>query len=728
MLYESPSYRLLADDQVYTLWIDFRGRSSHRITLASLNELSLVLDRLAALPVPDVLVIRSSRPGTFLEEFDSGELVRFHSSLEFAALVRRGQDVARKLKQFEFPTLAVIEGRCAGGGMELALACDFRLGVEYPDTRFESVEVSRGLVPAWGGTVRLPRLIGLPASLRIVVEGETCSAVKARELGLLDRLVAPQQLSVELMSFIDRLRENPSRSLSRKLREFSNGCSSAILGRARLRQAASRHASGQGDELSLKTRLLGVFESGLHSEGVGLAAERSAISQLSGTPSTAHLLELHRASIALFTESAFQPLPRRIGIVGGGHLGSALAFQLANRGHEVIIQERNATEAANSQRRSLDHLAEAVRRREIAPRESARIAGSIRTTAEWIGFENADFAIEAAYEDPGLKKNLFHELEQRTRPRVILATTSTTVMVDSIQTEAIKPGRIVGLHFSDLDGLGSIAEVIVSAATDAGTLSSLADWARRWGFLPIRVADRPGRLIELIRLSYLSEAVSLVGQGLPINKIDAAARQFGMKRGPLEWCDEIGLDRLAERTAQLQLARGDYFARNLLFQRLLSYGCVGKAVGEGFYRYGRTLRPNNFTRSLLWQDLEEDAVAPYVFDPEESLREGIERLVLRTVNEAAAALVDEPDSDPAMMDLALTRGMGWAPQRGGPLRYADDIGLSLVVDRLSFFAERYGERFQPCDELVRRAEAGESFYGGEQEPRVELALPLKLVG
>ena len=200
------------------------------------------------------------------------------------------------------------------------------------------------------------------------------------------------------------------------------------------------------------------------------------------------------------------------------------------------------------------------------------------------------------------------------------------------------------------------------------------------------MADRPGRLIELIRLSYLSEAVSLVGQGLPIDKVDAAARQFGMRRGPLEWCDAIGLDRLAERTAQMQLARGDCFAKNLLFQQLLAYGCIGKAVGEGFYRHGRTLRPSNFIRTLLWHDLEEDAVAPYVFDPEESLREGIERLVLRTVNDAAAALADEPDSDPATLDLALTRGMGWAPIAEG--RYATRMTWDCPMSSIDFRSSR----------------------------------------
>jgi 3-hydroxyacyl-CoA dehydrogenase/enoyl-CoA hydratase/3-hydroxybutyryl-CoA epimerase len=238
--------------------------------------------------------------------------------------------------------------------------------------------------------------------------------------------------------------------------------------------------------------------------------------------------------------------------------------------------------------------------------------------------------------------------------------------------------------------------------------------------LPVRVADRPGRLVELVKLVYLSEGVALVAEGLPIDRVDTGCRRFGMARGPLEWCDDIGLDRLAEAVAPLQLARGDRFARNLLFQRLVPLGCLGREVGEGFYRYGLIRRPNETARMVLWQDLDEDAHAPYVFDPEAAVREGIDRVMLRTINEAAAALTDEPDSDPATVDVALAFGMGWAPARGGPLRHADALGLPAVVERLSAFAERFGPRYTPCDELVRRAEAGETFYEGSP---AEAAVP-----
>jgi 3-hydroxyacyl-CoA dehydrogenase len=413
------------------------------------------------------------------------------------------------------------------------------------------------------------------------------------------------------------------------------------------------------------------------------------------------------------------PIPTRVGIVGGGDLGSLMACRLASLGREVVVQEVDSIKAAASSRRIASRMAAMVKAGDFTAPTARDIERSIRITIEWTGFDNSDFVVEAAAEDGGVKRNVFHELEQRVRPRVILATASTTISVEAIQSEMSRPRRIAGWHFANPHESCPIAEIVGSPMTDAGTVAALSNWSRSWGFIPIRVADRPGRLVQLVQFAYLSEGVRLVAEGLPIEKIDAGCRQFGMARGPLEWSDEIGLDRLAERAAHLQIARDDRFARNLLFQRLLPFHCLGNATDAGFYRHGFTRRPNQLARMLLWQDLDDDGLAPYVLDPTQSIRDGVERVILRTVNEAAAALADEPDSDPAVVDMALTIGMGWAPHRGGPMRFADDLGLANVVDRLTYLAERHGPYLAPCDELVRRAEAGESFYGGATDERAD---------
>jgi 3-hydroxyacyl-CoA dehydrogenase / enoyl-CoA hydratase / 3-hydroxybutyryl-CoA epimerase len=730
MLYESQHFRLEADDGVLTLWLDFRGRPSHTLTLPILHELNLVLDRVAVLPAPEILLLRSGRPGLFLEEFDSAEVSRFKSPLEFAALSRRGQEAGRKIAALRFPTTALIEGRCSGAGFELALACNYRWVVASPESRFVFPEVDRGLLPCWGGTVRLPRLVGVTRAVRLF-SGDSIGPVAALRAGVVDELIRPAEFQVRLLTLVDRLRDRAGgrgmgmgRSVWRALGRFLSPALSFAL---------SRPVPSLGEEPDLPRELRHAVAMGRRSEGEGFAAERAAFTRLATTEGARRRLELDRCAsrpVRVYPEPA-NPIPlrpRRIAIVGGGNLGSRLACRFSRFGHEVIIQEENLAGADRASRLLADRYAEAASRGEIDAEESRRMLQGVRVTTGWVGVENADLVVEAVTEDSGVKRNVIVELERRLRPRTPLLTTATTIPVETLQAESARPGRILGLHFPNPDAERPIAELVGSGLTGSDTLATIGQWARYWGFVPVRVADRPGRLVDLVRLTYLSEGVGLVAEGLPIIAIDAGCRRFGMDRGPLEWCDQIGFDRLAERVAQLQLARGDGFARNLLFQRLLPVGCLGREVGEGFYRYGLLRRPSETVRMVLWQDLDEDARAPYTFDPADAVREGIERIVLRTVNESAGALTEEPDSDPTMVDVALAFGMGWAPSRGGPLRYADAIGLPTVVERLSSFAERFGTRYTPCDELVRRADAGEMFYVGSSTEGVTSELAWRIAG
>lgn len=689
MIYQSQNFRLESDDDVITLWLDFRSQASHSVNLPILNELSLLLDRLGGLPAPAAIVIRSRNPRSFLEELDVLELARMGSPLELAALARRGQEVVRKISELPATKIAMIEGRCAGFGLEVALACSNRLIVDSKETWLECSDLARGLIPFCGGTLRLPQIVGIRKALRLWLNMEVVCPVEALSIGLADLLTKPESAGIDLMTCLNRVRQCRNGCPGRIFRRLRTRVSNALFGLWVLRQA--RKAAGHSPAEAELVRCVGIS---CASEGEGLVAEQAALSHLGGLPETRYLLNFHHqaATPLRLSPEPVNPvpaLPKRIGIVGAGPHGVQLARHLALRGHEIVVQER----AAN---------------RGVKP--FSKFGERVHITSEWVGFDRADFVIEAVTEDPGEKQNIFHKLEELVRTRTMLATTSTTIRVETLQAESRRPQRILGLHLPNLVGRSPVAEVVSTEFTHAENVAALSEWVRHWGFAPIRVADRPGRLVTLIRHHYLSEGVALVAEGLPAQKIDAACRSFGMTRGPLEWCDEIGFEQLSEQTAHLQMARNDGFARNLLFQRLIPYGCVGKVVGEGFYRYGLARRPNELARMLLWQDFDEDALTAYTFDAEAAMRDGIERVILRTVNEAAAALSEEPDSDPATVDLALAFGLGWAPQRGGPLRYADDFGIGRVVEKLAEFAERFGPRFSPCDELIRRSEAGETFY------------------
>ncbi|HVK11702.1 MAG TPA: 3-hydroxyacyl-CoA dehydrogenase NAD-binding domain-containing protein, partial [Gemmataceae bacterium] len=659
----------------------------------------------AALPA-DVLVVRSSRKGVFLDPFDVAELAGFASPMEFAAFATRGQELTRKLAGLPMPTVAVVEGRCAGAGLDVALACTYRVAVNLPEVRFESMESGRGLIPCWGSTYRLGRLIGGPRAIRTMTSAEPISVERARRWGLVDWVVRANSAAVEVSAFVAGVQDGRVRP--RRFRRLVGRALDRVFGVARdLRPTPGAAAPAH-------RAILDAIVAGQSSEGEALTAERAGITRLAADESARRLLDLSKlAETASGVEPAnpVPPLPRRIGLVGGSELGADLAFRLALAGHEIVLQERTADAAEAAGRRIAARLAAAVKRGDVPADAADRVGLAIRPTTDWVGFIQADLVIEAADEDLGVKRNVFAELEQRMRPRTPLVTTATTVSVEAIAAEARRPGRIGGLHFPNPDARRPVAEIVGHPAAEGVVLSGLDRWCRTWGFTPVRTADRPGRLVRHVLTAYLSEGVSLVSEGLPAEQIDRACREFGFARGPLELCDTLGLDRLAEFAAQLQLARGDGFGRNLLFQRMLAYGWVGRDGADGFYRYRRKVRPNHLARMVLWGDIDEDAKAHYIFDPAAAVREGLERIVLRTVNEAADCLPDEPDADPRTVDLALTYGMDWAPARGGPLRYVDDLGPGAVAERLAAFSERFGPRFGPCDEILRRAEAGESFYG-----------------
>jgi len=343
--------------------------------------------------------------------------------------------------------------------------------------------------------------------------------------------------------------------------------------------------------------------------------------------------------------------------------------------------------------------------------EAEQAVKAIRHTSAWIGVDEADLVIEAGADDARARADTLRELEKRILPRTIIAIASPTCRLADLEAEMQRPGRLAGLHFLDPDVPTSLVEIARGPHTDSHTLAALDSWMRAWRRRPVIVGDRAGGMVLPIELAYLSEAVALVAEGLPPASIDREMRRFGMPEGPLQRIDRLGFDFLADLVARLQQVRGDRFGRNLLLDRLRSYGLAGRLNGEGFYVYrGRSAKPNEAARMLTWRDMDEDAKAHYIFDPEAALATGVERLILRTVNEAAGCLAEEMDGDPETIDYALAMGIGWAPLRGGPLRYADDLGLAYVAERLALLAEQYGPRFEPCLELQRRAAAGESFY------------------
>jgi 3-hydroxyacyl-CoA dehydrogenase/enoyl-CoA hydratase/3-hydroxybutyryl-CoA epimerase len=388
-------------------------------------------------------------------------------------------------------------------------------------------------------------------------------------------------------------------------------------------------------------------------------------------------------------------------------MGAGIAQLAALKGFDVVVREVNELALAAGMQKIDALLQKAVERRLLSEEEARQKLAAMGRTIAWDGFGDVDVVIEAAIEELETKRAIFRELERHTQPSAILATNTSSLSVQQLQEGLSHPERVAGLHFFNPVHKMPLVEVVRAPATGEAVVATLTQWAAALGKTPVIVRDSPGFVVNRILMPYLNEAVLLLAEGMPVERIDEAMRRFGMPMGPLELLDQVGLDVAAHIARTLQPAFGTRFAPNAVFAQMVEHGWLGQKSGAGFYQYqGKAKKVQAGAVALIQRESETHTDAL----PNVPTSEARERMVGLMVNEAAACLAEGLAADAATIDLAMVLGTGWAPQRGGPLRYADDRGVAEVVRVLAELAQRLGPRFEPCPELRRRAETGEPFY------------------
>jgi 3-hydroxyacyl-CoA dehydrogenase/enoyl-CoA hydratase/3-hydroxybutyryl-CoA epimerase len=389
-------------------------------------------------------------------------------------------------------------------------------------------------------------------------------------------------------------------------------------------------------------------------------------------------------------------------------MGAGIAQLAAFKGCKVIVQEVSQTALDAGLARITSLFQKAVERRLLTEPESVQRLAAIQGTLRWEGFDNVDVVVEAALEDLDAKRAVFHELEARTRPTTVLATNTSSLSVERLQEGLTHPRRVAGMHFFNPVHKLPLVEVARAPASGEQPLVTLTKWAIDLGKMPVVVRDSPGFVVNRILMPYLNEAVILVSEGLKIEQVDRAMKRFGMPMGPLELLDQIGLDVAAHVAQSMQPVLAGRFEPNTAFEKMRAGGLLGQKNGRGFYLHGGKKPKVNAQVQELLRGLHPAGAAP-MLPAAVRVGEGRERMVLLMVNEAALGLSESLATSAATIDLAMVLGTGWAPHRGGPLRYADDRGLADVVQALTSLAARHGRRFEPCAELKRRAGANEPF-------------------
>jgi 3-hydroxyacyl-CoA dehydrogenase/enoyl-CoA hydratase/3-hydroxybutyryl-CoA epimerase len=711
MLFESPHLCLNAEYGIATLTLSVAGRDRNELSREVLADFDDALRIVQARPELDVLVLRSGKESGFGIGADLAEFADLRDPTQVAALARLGQRVVRRLAALSAITIAFIDGPCLDGLLELALACDWRVAVGGPATRFGFRQLRSGAIPCWGGTVLLPQVIGLKAALNLLLSGRKLSAAQALACGLIDRAVGPRLATVHLDTLVPQLQQfGTNRRARPRLLDRLPGRWQYLVRRA----ARHLEQTVSADHRAPREALRAVVAGWRGGSAEGRAAERAAMGRLAPslvvtetalpialdhsprpTRTLSNLrLNYHDPATALATHAgnagaAVAPTIRRVGIIGGGTAGAALAQWASLHGHCVVIQERDVTTAATARDRLTDQFRQAVEKRLIPADDVADRLSEIACGSTWDGFKDVDLVIEAVDEDIALKHRVLQRVERRIPPGAIIATATTAFTVRELQGKLDHPGRLVGLHLGHPAAALKLAELTAGPATDPAAVTRLRRWLRDNGKIAGLVADRPGRVLGRVLLPYLHEAILLAEDGVPVSAADAALRRFGLSWGPFEALDAVGLDVLLASLRVLAQTYGPDLTPPPLLERLVAEGWRGRKSGAGFYRYGGSVPAVNL------------AALPRLATGGHP-REAVWRCVGRLVNAAFAGFGEGLVHDPAALDGLLV-GAGWPGFRGGPMHYATTRGLPKVLRELTTLARRYGPRFAPCPELRRRA-------------------------
>ncbi|HWC05642.1 MAG TPA: 3-hydroxyacyl-CoA dehydrogenase NAD-binding domain-containing protein [Gemmatimonadota bacterium] len=716
---ESAFDYVVDGDGLATVDFDTPRRKVNLWSRETLAELEEVLAELTARGDLSAIVFRSAKPDSFIAGADLDMLAGVGSGAEATALSRRGQGVFTRLADLSVPTVAAIHGACVGGGLEFALGCSFRVASDADVTRLGFPEVQLGILPAWGGTQRSPRVVGIQAALGLVLTGRLVSGPSAARMGLVDRAV-PEARLTEAAHDLARAAvrgEGPEArvGLARILLERNP------IGR-RLVFAQARRTTREktGGHYPAPFLAIDVMEIGL-AEGMaaGLVAEAEAVGELATTPAARNLMWLHR-----HRERARKPLAAgaarpvdRLGILGAGVMGGGIAEVAAWNGIEVRLKDVDHARVAAGLAHAARIVRHAGRRGKLTAREARRILNRISGTTTYAGFGRADVVVEAIVEDLEIKRRVLAEVEREVSSETVLATNTSSLRVDDLAASLARPWLFGGLHFFNPVERMPLVEIVRGQRTDDDALATLHGLAVELGKTPVVVRDGPGFWVNRLLTPYLNEAAFVYAEGVPVETLDGALERFGLPMGPLALLDEVGLDVAAKVGRVMAQAFPDRMRPHALLHRLEATGRLGTKSGRGFYIHedGRREVDRGLREELGLPPEGGDGEEP-VFDDEYL----VARCLYPMVNEAARALdegiVDSPDDG----DLALVMGIGWPPFRGGLLRWADEVGPARIVVRLDEWAVAVDPRFAPSPALRERARWRGGFYGRPPEPSQEV--------
>lgn len=656
------------DGGIVTLTLDRNGSSVNAISRAVLDELGQIVERLA-IEKPAGVIIHSGKPSGFAVGADIKEFVNYAAQGSVLENIENGQRVYEQLARLPCPTVAAIHGACMGGGTELVLACRQRIAVDDDKTRIGLPEVMLGIHPGWGGTARLPRLIGATDALPAMLTGKALSPRRALALGVVDRLAPKAELLAEARVL---LRRPHARPLAQRAKAWATNLWPVrqLLAPMVVKQTA---AKVRKEHYPAPFALIDVWRRGGPSIQQRLRLEARSVAKLADTPTARNLIRIFLLQERLKGQGAgVEHGIEHVHVVGAGVMGGDIAALSALKGFEVTLQDREMKYIQPA----LDRARQMFEKKLKAPDKIQAAVKRLRADVEGAGIAAADLAIEAIYENAEAKKALYASIEPQFQADEILASNTSSIPLDELSRDLQQPQRFLGLHFFNPVAQMPLVEVVRHDGLDPAVEKRALAFGKALGKLPIAVKGTPGFLVNRILMPYLLESLRLYSEGVPGAVLDREAKKFGMPMGPIELADTVGLDVCASVGKELAPFLGLELPPGL--EDKLEAGKRGKKDGQGLYVWqdGKPQKP----------EIDPDYVAPADVQ---------QRMILPMVNEAVACLADGVVDDADLLDAGVIFGTGFAPFRGGPIAYVRSEGAEKLRNRLEQLARQHGERFAP---------------------------------
>lgn len=703
---------LKAENGIMRLTLNQPDKAVNTLGAGMLGELEAALGEVESRDDLKVLVIQSGKPGCFVAGADLREIAGITDISEAAAKAGQGQELLNRIEDLKIPSVAIIDGTCLGGGLELALACNYRVVSDGKKTNLGLPETTLGIVPGFGGTYRLPRTVGLEQAVGMILRGKPVNGKKAYKIGLADAFY-PQAF---LYPWADKLIEDLARGKTPRLKKRT---SRKPLARRLLENTAKgRSILLNKAEKNVRTKTGGAYPAPLeaiellrHSYGLGrdkaLSLERETIGKLIPTRISKNLIQLYfsregaKKHPALMGEGELKQVTHAA-ILGAGVMGGRIAWLFSDNDIPVTMKDIALEQIKNGYASAAQVYKELKKRGKYTSGEINLKMHQIHGTLEYKTVGRPDAVVEAVVENKEIKKKVLSELETYLPDDTIIATNTSALSVSELATALKRPDRFVGMHFFNPVNRMPLVEIIPGEKTSPETVRSVGRLALRLGKTPVFVSNCAGFLVNRLLMPYLNEAVELLAEGADMEDVDRKIMAFGMPMGPYTLLDEIGIDVARDVAETLngaypdRMQTGSFFENSKDQEKLL-----GKKSGKGFYLYSGNKKPNPEIGRMLGHGKSAKELSEFDI---------VHRPILNMANEAARALEEKVVNTAEELDLAMVLGTGFPPFRGGILRYVDELGLDKTVETLQSYAERFGSRFEPAPLLFEKQKAGEQFY------------------